>query len=60
VYYDDSEDDMEDFQWHPKKLAKMMKGMKVSVIMCYGYVLCAMVIIHYIILYTFPCLFYLI
>ena len=34
VYYDDSEDDMEDFKMHPKKLVKMMKGMKVSFVMC--------------------------
>ena len=53
MYYDDSEDDMEDFQWHPKKLAKMMKGMKVSVIMCccYGYYILYYIILYYIILY---------
>lgn len=34
VYYDDSDDDTEDFQLRPKKIVKMMKGMKVSFAMC--------------------------
>jgi len=45
VYYDDSEDDTEDFQWHPKKFVKKMKGTKVSVIMC---CCCGYYILYYI------------
>jgi hypothetical protein len=32
VYYDDSDEDMEDFQMHPKKIFKMMKVTKVCFI----------------------------
>jgi hypothetical protein len=34
VYYDDDEEDMEDFQMHPKKLFKMVKLTKVCFIVC--------------------------
>jgi hypothetical protein len=34
VYYDDSDEDMEDFQIHPKKIVKMMKHSKVCFIVC--------------------------
>jgi hypothetical protein len=30
VYYDDSDEDMEDFQMRPKKVFKVMKGTRVS------------------------------
>ena len=53
MYYDDSEDDMEDFKMHPKKLAKMMRGMKVSFVMCccFSCYILYFVILYYIILY---------
>jgi hypothetical protein len=34
VNYDDGDEDMEDFQVHPKKYVKKMKGTKVSFIVC--------------------------
>jgi hypothetical protein len=37
VYYDDSEDDMEDFQLRSKKILKVKKIMKVSFIVCCCY-----------------------
>jgi hypothetical protein len=39
MYYDDSDEDMEDFQMHPKKMFKMMEFTKVCFIIGNRYVI---------------------